>query len=356
MINPILKEDFDFILADKLIDWERFAGKTVLVTGASGFLPSYMIQTLLHFNSRKVQEPTRIIGLVRDLSKAKEKYADYLNDDNLNLLVQDVSTPFTIEDEVDFIIHAASQASPKFFFSDPVGTINANTLGTTHLLELAKEKKVKSFLYFSTGEVNGDALDKLQVVNEDDYGAVDPLIIRNSYAESKRMGENMCASWFAQYGVPAKIIRPSHTYGPGFSFDDGRAFTSFVASVFNNKDIVLNSDGSAKRSFCYIADATRAYFLVLLNGENANAYNVGNEYEISIKELASLIIEVSGKNNLKIVYPSNNNVQKSPSNTASHGLLGINKIKKLGWSPVFKEKEGFKRTLESLVRVGVQDE
>ncbi len=344
MINKIMREDFAHILADKNIDWSRFANTTVLVTGANGFLPSYIVQSLLFLNEQKIQNPVKIIGIVRNLNKAKQKYKDYQNDKNLVLIEHDVSMPFSIEEPIDYIIHAASQASPKYFFSDPVGTIKANTLGTSHMLELAKEKSVKSFLYFSSGEVNGDMFEHKECVAEDDYGRIDPADIRNCYAESKKMGENMCACWAYQYGVPAKIVRPSHTYGPGFSLDDGRAFSSFVAAVLNEKNIILKSDGSARRSFLYLSDAVRGYIKVLLDGDGGGAYNVGNDAEISILELARLIVKVSHSKKSKIeIHIDPQNV----SSKVSHGLLDNRKLKNLGWKPEISEEEGFSRTLES---------
>ena len=158
--------------------------------------------------------------------------------------------------------------------------IKANTVGTMNLLELAYQKNVKGFLYFSSGEVNGDIFETVTSVKESDYGKVDPLNVRSCYAESKRMGENICSCYFYQYKVPVKIVRLSHTYGPTIPLDDERVFVSFVKNVLNNQNIELNSDGSAKRCFLYLSDAVRAYFKVLLDGENANVYNVSNDYDI----------------------------------------------------------------------------
>ena len=288
--------------------------------------------------------PINIVCLVRNIKKAQSCFGEFFFQPNIQFIEQDVCEKLNYESDVDYIVHAASQASPKYFFSDPVGTINANVLGTNNLLRFAFEKKVKSFLFFSTGEVNGDIFDKKNLVSENDYDVVDPLIVRNCYSESKRMGENMCVCWYKQYNVPAKIVRPSHTYGPGFNLEDGRVFASFVSSILNNKNIVIKSDGLAKRSFCYVADAVRAYFLVLLNGENGQAYNVSNDYEISIKQLAELLINISENNNIKIEYDYDKNKISSAS---LHGLLDNKKVKELGWSSNIKEKEGFKRTIES---------
>lgn len=347
MVTQIMKEDFEEILADKTIDWKQFAGNTILITGANGFLVSYMLLTLLTLNNKKKQEPCIVIGLVRNLKKAEKKFCQYLNDPHLILVEHDIATPYKTQMKIDYIIHAASYASPKYFFSDPVGIIKANALGTHYMLEIGKEKEVKSFLFFSSGEVAGDIFEKLQVPTEDDYGYLNLLHIRNCYAESKRMGENMCACWFYQYGVPAKIVRPSHTYGPGFDLNDGRAFTYFIKSVLEDKNISLKSDGCAMRSFCYITDATRAYFKVLLKGENGQSYNVSNEYEIFILDLANIVINVSKNKHLKVCVK--NDQSTNSSSQISHGLMSIDKIKTLNWLPLIKEQIGFKRTLNSFM-------
>lgn len=346
MLNRIVQQDFESILQDRMIDWSAFAGKTVLISGANGFLPSYMAQTLLYVNTKRIQEPVRIIGLVRDKDKATKRYTPFLTDPHLTFIEHDITEELGDVGPVDYIIHAASPASPSIFFTDPVGTINANTLGTTHLLSVARKKKISSFLYFSTGEVYGDIFEHKASVAESDYGRIDPLEVRNCYAESKKMGETMCSCWHYQYGVPVKIIRPSHTYGPGLSLDDSRAFASFVASIVNKKDIVLKSDGRARRSFCYLADAVRAYFLVLLNGINGEAYNVGNDQEMSILELANMLVDISGGTNSRVVFAIDGN---APSNKASHGLLSNDKVKRLGWSPCTPEREGFERTINSFL-------
>ncbi len=343
-MNEVLIQDFEYIFSDKKIDWSKLEGKTIFFSGANGFLPMYMIKTLLYINSIKMYNPINIVCLVRNIKKAQSCFGEFFFQPNIQFIEQDVCEKINYKRDVDYIVHAASQASPKYFFSDPVGTINANVLGTNNLLRFAFEKKVKSFLFFSTGEVNGDIFDKKNLVSENDYGVVNPLIVRNCYAESKRMGENMCVSWYKQYNVPAKIVRPSHTYGPGFNLEDGRVFASFVSSILKNKNIVIKSDGLAKRSFCYVADAVRAYFLVLLNGENGQAYNISNDYEISIKQLAELLTNISGNNNIKIEYEYDKN---KISSSSLHGLLDNKKVKELGWSPKIKEEEGFKRTIKS---------
>lgn len=334
--------DFCDIMNDKAIDFEMLKNKTFLISGGSGFIPSYIILFLLALN--KVGYGIKIIALVRNMEKAKIKFNLYLNDRNLILVNHDVINCYDgAEFKIDFIIHAASLASPKYFLTKPCDIINTNCIGTFNMLKLAYEKKVKSFLFFSSGEVNGDIYDKVDYVNESNYGSIDPLIVRNCYAESKRMGESLCSCWNYQYDIPAKIVRPSHTYGPGVDPDDERAFASIINSVKNEKDIILKSDGSAKRSFCYLSDATRAYINILLNGKSCDAYNVSNSYQISIKELAELAVSVSKNRKLKIIYNNDELISSNPSSTQQNANMDITKIRNLGWVPRVNEREGLRR-------------
>lgn len=344
MRHPLVTEDLRTILADKAVDWSAFEGTHVLVSGASGFLPAYMVETLLFANEVLLSNKLTVIALVRNMERAKVRFSHYAGRPDLKLIEHDVALPFQWDGEVDYFIHAASQASPRYFFSDPVGTIKSNSNGTHHLLELALQKKARSFLYFSSGEVYGNIFDYQPQARETDYAVLDPQNVRNCYGISKKLGEMLCVSFTHQFGLPTRIVRPSHTYGPGFRFDDGRAFTSFVANVIQGKNIVLSSDGSACRSFLYLADATRAYFNVLLNGKVAEAYNVGNAYETSMLDVANLVIAASGDTSLNVevnIAPG-----ATASSTAKHGMLSIEKLQSLNWKPTIAENEGFRRTLD----------
>lgn len=333
--------DFYDIMNDSAIDFKILKNKTFLISGGNGFIPSYIVLFLMALN--KLGYNIKVITLVRNIEKAKIKFKLYLNGENLILIKHDVINYYDGAGfKIDFIIHAASLASPKYFLTNPCDIINTNCTGTYNMLKLGCEKKVKSFLFFSSGEVNGDIYDKIDNVRENDYGSVDPLIVRNCYAESKRIGESLCSCWNYQYGVPTKIVRPSHTYGPGVDPNDERAFACIINSVKNGKNIVLKSDGSAKRSFCYLSDAVRAYINVLLNGKSCEAYNISNSYQISIKELAETALRVSGDSQLKIVYNdgvTNNN----PSSVQKNAKMDITKIKNLGWAPRIDEEEGLRR-------------
>lgn len=347
MRNPVIEEDLQTITGCDP-DWDRFAGKTVLISGANGFLPSYLVETLLYLNDKTTRGTIKVVGIVRNRAKALARFAEYANRPDLQLIIQDVCQPVIVNEKVDYIIHAASQASPKYYGSDPVGTLNANVLGTYNLLELARENKVRSFLFISGGEVYGEVREDQIPTKEDSYGYVDPLNVRSCYAESKRMGENMCVAWNHQYGVSAKIVRLYHTYGPGMSLDDGRVFADFVSDVVHKRDIVMQSNGSATRAFCYIIDAIVGIFLVLLRGKDGQAYNVGNDKgEISILELANLLVNLSPDKKLRVVRKEDIEREGYLKSRITRACPDISKMRALGWEPRYTVEEGFKRTIRS---------
>lgn len=342
MRNKIVEEDLVRIIEDSNLPWSELEGKTVLISGASGVLPAYMVETLLYLNEKSGGTKIKVIGLVRNRERALDRFTHYKTRDDLELLVQDVCDVVSLETKIDYIIHAASQASPKYYGKDPVGTLSPNVLGTHNLLGLARREKVRSFLFFSSGAVYGRIDPFRMPIKENSFGYVDPLDMRSCYAESKRMGETMCASWYRQYGVPAKIVRPFHTYGPGMRLDDGRVFADFVADIVHNRDIVIKSDGSASRPFCYLSDAVVGFFTVLFKGESGEAYNVGNDQaEISIQDLAKLLVALFPEKKLEVRIEG---YQETPVNRV---FPDISKIRGLGWEPVISLEQGFLRTVRS---------
>lgn len=343
--NSVIAEDLEEILR-KGLNWEKLKGKKVFISGASGFLPAYLVYIFLALNDR-LGFGISVVGLVRNGDKGRKRFENYLHRSDFSLVVQDVSEPILYTENVDFVIHAASQASPKFYGSDPVGTLKANVLGTLNLLEWAKKSKAGRFMYFSSSEVYGSLPQDKIPTREEDYGYLDPTNVRSCYAESKRMGETICTSWTHQYGLSTIIVRPFHTYGPGMDLDDGRVYADFIANIVRNEDITMKSDGSATRAFCYISDATEGFLRVLLDGETGQAYNVGNDQGVaSILQLAEQLITLFPDKKLKI-----NRFQIQSSNYipsfVSRNIPEISKIRKLGWIPETPIDKGFFRTIQS---------
>ncbi len=344
MISSIIQEDINSIINEDL-PWENFKGKTILITGANGFLPAYLSYVFIYLNKLKDYH-IELILLCRNKEKAELKFAQFLEDKNIQLLIHDVNEPISIEQNIDIIIHAASQASPKFYGIDPVGTINANILGTSNLLKLAYEKKCENFLYFSSSEVYGIGNTDGNPIAENDFGYMDPTNVRACYGEGKRAGETLCVSWMHQYNVPVKIVRPFHTYGPGMDLTDGRVYADFISDLVNNKDIEMKSDGLAVRAFCYLKDATIGFLYILLKGKNGQAYNLGNiNGRSSIIELAEKLVDLFPQKKLKLI-------KKEADENYIRSLVNINlpnstKLGNLGWNPTTTIDEGFKRTVLS---------
>lgn len=341
----IVGEDLELLTRAYQVPWHQLREKTVLIAGASGFLAAYMVETLLFLNETQQLNVT-VIAVVRNRNGFTQRFNHHLKRPDLICIEQDINSPLQIDRRVNFIIHAASQASPKYYATDPVGTLSANTLGTAQLLELARAHQVDGFLYFSSAEVYGEAA--RVPTAESDYGYLDPLAVRSCYAESKRMGENMCVSWHHQYGVPARIVRPFHTYGPGMKLDDGRVYADIVADVVNGRDIVLKSDGLTRRSFCYLADATAGFWMVLLAGANAQAYNIGNpEGEISIRDLANLVAALYPEKHISVRFEHRKESDGYLPSQIPVTCPDITRARSLGWSPITSIENGFRKTIES---------
>ena len=326
------------------LPWSQLRGKTVLITGASGFLPAYMVETLLFLNSTR-QLNCRVIGLVRNLGKAQIRFGQHRDRNDLLLVHGNISQDINWPERCDFIIHAASQASPKFYGSDPVGTMTANLSGIHHLLDHARKWNSEGFLFFSSGEVYGQVSPEKVPTKEGDFGYINITDPRACYSESKRAAETLGISYAHQYGVPFKIVRPFHTYGPGMSLDDGRVFADFVNDVVSRRNLVLSSDGKAIRSFCYLSDAVAGFFTVLLKGRQATAYNVGNPAgAMSIADLATLLAGLFPELELCVEQKVNKVDGYLPS-TISINIPDITRIQELGWCPSSMPREGFMRTI-----------
>jgi nucleoside-diphosphate-sugar epimerase len=347
--NQVIRADLDDIIGYEL-PWQCLQKKVVMITGGSGFLASYMVKSLICANDL-YGLGLEIICVVRSLRSVKQRLLPYIDHPHLKIIKHDISRSLP-EDfpGADLIIHNASQASPRLYGVDPVGTLMANTAGTAYLLDHAVRHRSSHFLFFSTAEVYGDTGTPGHRLTENSYGYLDPLTVRSCYAESKRIGETMCAAWSHQHGVHTSIVRPFHTYGPGMALDDGRVFADFVGDVVSGRDIVIKSNGLATRSFCYIADATKGFLSVLLKGKTAEAYNIANpKTEISMRDLAHAIAGLFPEREVGVrfdVSASTNAYLQSP---VPHATPSIEKVSQLGWTPTISISEGFARTVQSFL-------
>lgn len=346
MRQRIIEDDMKELTARDL-PWERFSGKTVLVSGAYGSIPAYMIEALLHLNKHRPDLDIKVLAAGRNPEKFRERFSHDIARSDLQFIAQDIAVPLHITGAVDYIIHGASWASPKYYGQYPVEVMAPNVLGTHHLLQLAHEKNVAGFLFMSSAEIYGAPPSSEIPVRETYTGNVDPTALRSCYAESKRIGETMCVSWHHEFGVPAKIARIFHTYGPGMALDDGRVFADFVADIVAGRDIVMRSDGSAIRAYCYLADAADGLFRILLQGDPAVAYNMGNDdAECSVSELAQTLLDAFPERGLKLRYAQAQGGGYLKSQVP-RTCPDTTRLRGLGWSPRYSIREGFTRMVQS---------
>lgn len=341
-MNPILKEDVKNIIKEN-IEWEKLKNSAVMITGASGMIGMYLMAVLSALNDEKKYN-IKTIAVVRN----KAKLPDFARErSDVEILIHDVTEPFEYAGDIDYIIHAASPASPLIMQNQPVETIAANTLGAFYTLELAKQKKSKGYMFISSREIYGQPDEGQEYFFEDTYGFVDQLNPRSCYSEGKKAAETMCVSFREEYGLDVKIARLAHTYGPGMSIYDGRVQADFLKNVFHNEDIVLKSEGTAVRTYTYISDAVSALYRILLSSDET-VYNIGNEScKVSIRQLAETMVNIYPEKGLKLVFdiPEGGTKGTAPYTL---GILSSEKIRRIGWNPKYGIKEGFKRTLEYL--------
>lgn len=344
--NMVVQEDLKQ-MAEEHLDWHQFDGKTILVTGATGMLATYISYFLLFLKEEKDID-LRLLALCRTKSKAETIFKRFLNKPYFYLLLQDVCEPIQYDGNIDYIFHLAGNASPYFINSDPVGIVKSNMIGTFNILELAKEKNTTKVLFASTREVYGKN-EKEESLTETSFGAIDPMENRSCYPESKRAAETIFRSYFLQYGINFNALRIAHSYGPGMNLhSDGRVMADLMGNVVDGKDIELKSTGEALRAFCYISDAVTGIFYAALKGEPGEAYNLANETEeISIRDLAQMLVSLRKDKDLKVVF----NIPETNTGYCNYKRVGLNtlKIESLGWKPRTKLNMGIKRTLDSFL-------
>ena len=294
--NPIFREDMEYISGVDFVPWNKLKEKTIFITGATGLIGFNLISALAYMNLTKGL-PLKILALVRDVVKAKKRFAEILDAGApLNFVVGDLEHIPVIDEKIDYIIHGGSPTASHYFAEHPVETIRMNLTGANTLLEMAREKQVESFVFLSSMEVYG-SLHREEKVVENHESFVNTMNPRSSYPEAKRMIEAMCASYTAQYDVPAKVIRLTQTFGAGVRKEDNRVYAQFMRSAMKHEDIILFTQGGTRHSYLYTADAVTAIMTVLLKGENGQVYNAANEETYcSIKEMAELVASMKGVN------------------------------------------------------------
>lgn len=338
-------QDLNSVIEDIKKDAEKkLAGKTILISGGSGFIGSYINAVIYLLNKKVLNNKCKVISLDNYITGSRKNFLIDIKDKNFRFIHHDVRLPFTLNEHVDYIIHAAGLASPYYYKKYPLETIESAILGAKNLLELSRIMRSESFLFFSSSEIYGDP-DPEHVPTPESYaGKVSSVGPRACYDESKRLTETLCITYNQIFGTPIKIVRPFNIYGPGMRHTDYRVIPTFLYSALRGKNLPVHDKGIQTRTFCYITDALTAIFKVLLSGKPGEVYNIGNSTpEISMYELATIICELTGS---KVKPRRKTYPEHYPAGEPSRRCPDLSKIKNdLNYSPKVDLKTGLKRSI-----------
>lgn len=322
------------------LPWEKLSEANILVTGATGLIGGCLVDALMMNPKRDYQ----VYASGRNEDRAKKRFKVFAEENTFHFLKYDVMKPLRGDICFDYIIHAASNASPNFFVNNPVEVIKSNIDGVAHLMDYGLTHDMKRFLYVSSGEVYGEGDGR--EFTEDYSGYVDCTKPRSCYPSSKRTAETLCVSYAEEYSVDVVIARPCHIYGPYFTEQDNRVYAQFIRNALRGEDIIMKSNGEQFRSWCYVVDCVSALFHILLKGENRQAYNIADPLSnISIRELAETIAKIGGS---KVVIDVPDANEKKGYNVVAKSIFSTEKLESLGWKAITHIYEGLECSLKEL--------
>ena len=344
--NKLYMEDIHRIVSLKL-PWHELQDKTILISGATGLIGSFLTDVILarnHFASLNCT----VYALGRNEKKLRNRFSKYINDKTLLFIPYDVKFPlrFDSQDKVDYVLHLASNTHPLLYATDPIGTILTNFIGVKNMLDFAVEHQATRIAFASSNEMYGENRGDVELFDEDYCGYINCNTVRAGYPESKRCGEALCQAYKAQKGLNFVIPRFTRSYGPTMAMSDTKAVSQFIKKAIIGEDIVLKSAGTQYYSYTYVADAVSGLLTILLCGKNGEAYNIADASgDIMLKDLASVIARAAGK---KVVFELPDEIEAAGYSRATKARLDGSKLKTLGWQPHYNIKNGIERTIEIL--------
>lgn len=321
------------------LPWDKLRGKTILITGGTGLIGSFLIDVIAAANLG-----CTILLFGRSEEKAKARFAEYWDSGWLKFVKWDVSESRNAQngdEKIDYVIHLASNTHPVAYATDPIGTIAANVIALNNLLSLAAERKGSRFLFASSNEIYGENRGDVELFDEKYCGYIDCNTLRAGYSESKRCGEALCQAYIRQKGLDCVIARLTRTYGPTILATDTKAISQFFKNALNGEDIVLKSEGRQYYSYQYVSDSVFGLLTVLLKGETGEAYNIADESgDITLRDLAACIAGQVGR---KVVFDLPDAIESAGFSKATKARLDGSKLRLLGWRPEYGIREGVAR-------------
>ena len=307
---------------------------------------------MVQYNILSAKDPIKIYALVRDIEKAKRIFDDSVLE-QIRLLESDICLLEPKNMNVEYIIHGAGQTSSKAFVDEPVETIMTAIKGTQNLLEFTRLNPVRGFVYLSTMEIYGYP-DTDEKIFENHSCNLDSMNIRSCYPKSKRMCENLCASYAHEYNLPIKVARLTQTFGPGVDYSDSRVFAEFARCAIEGRNIILNTKGETKRCYLYVDDAVNAIFTILYKGKNGKAYNVANENTYcSIYEMAKMVAEKCANPPVTVVINDTENISQFGYAPTLKMNLATDEVRSLGWKAETGLLESFKNMIGDMKKENI---
>ncbi|MBM4134685.1 MAG: NAD-dependent epimerase/dehydratase family protein [Nitrospira sp.] len=350
-ITGVIQEDVQAIGEELEPILRPLSGATLLVTGGSGFLCSYFLDTVAYLNDHAWARPCRILCADNLKSGSSQRTEHLACRKDFRFIEHDVSRMLDLDEPVEWIIHGASIASPLIYRRYPLETIDVNVNGTRNMLDLAVKQRARSLLYLSTSEIYGNP-DSAHIPTAEGYwGNVSCTGPRACYDESKRLAETLCLTYFRLFKTPVKIVRPFNVYGPGLKLDDGRIIPDLMRAAVSRQPIILYSDGKPTRTFCYVSDAIRAMWSIMMSDQNGAIFNIGNDQEeVTIHQVAERVrkilgppwVEIQQRVNQDTQYLSDNPQRRCPDLTRLRT--------RFQWEPKVPLTDGLARTLQSFTQ------
>lgn len=342
------KEYLDDIqsVANIELPWEKLKNCTVLLSGATGLLGSFLVDVLMEKNTLGLN--CTVYALGRSEEKARERFSRWSNTELLRFIPYDVNKPFIRDDigKIGYVLHLASNTHPMQYATDPIGTITTNIIGLQNMLEFAVAHEADRFAFASSNEIYGENRGDVELFTESYCGYIDSNTLRAGYPESKRCGEALCQAYRTQKGLDVVIPRFTRSYGPTMQLSDTKAISQFIKKGIAGENIVLKSSGTQYYSYTYMADAISGLLTVLLKGESGEAYNIADEASnITLRDLAKQIANNAGT---EVVFEIPDGTEAAGYSRATKALLDGDKLKKIGWKPKYGIRVGIPRTMKIL--------
>lgn len=333
------------IAAECGINWDKLRDSSIVISGATGLIGSFLIDTIMYRNSNYGLN-CKIYALGRSVAKAEDRFSEYISSDSFEFVQCDIckSENIVIDGDIDYVFHAASNTHPVAYASDPIGTITVNVIGLQSLLEFARLHNVKRFLFASSNEIYGENRGDSEKFIEDYCGYINSNTLRAGYPESKRVSEALCQAYIKQYGMDIVIPRLTRSFGATMLNTDTKAVSQFIKKGVDREDIVLKSKGDQFYSFTYVPDAVTGVLYCLTEASCGEAYNISTEScDITLRDLAQLIADYAGT---RVIFDIPDETEALGFSKVTKAILDSTKLQNIGWTPCFDIKTGIEHTIE----------